>query len=246
VQYEDRISIATPEGVSVELVLAGVGSRFAAAFLDTIIQFTAVILLGVAAGALRNTIARAVATVGIFLVFLGYDIVFEAWNGGRTPGKMAGGLRVVRANGTPIGFFTSAVRNLLRLIDILPFFYIVGMITVLASSKNQRLGDLAAGTVIVRQRRGDSASSVDALVARRTLEGPEDSSGWDVSAVTADEISTVQRFLDRRASLTGGARVRLGNDLADRLRPKVVAPNADPRAERFLEELVAVKSARGF
>jgi hypothetical protein len=64
--------------------------------------------------------------------------------------------------------------------------------------------------------------------------------------VTADEISTVQRFLDRRASLTGGARVRLGNDLADRLRPKVVAPNADPRAERFLEELVAVKSARGF
>jgi hypothetical protein len=120
------------------------------------------------------------------------------------------------------------------------------MIAVLASSKNQRLGDLAAGTVIVRQRRGDGASGVDALVARQAPVGPDDPSGWDVSAVTADEIATVQRFLDRRSSLTGAARARLGQELSERLRPKVVAPNADPQPERFLEELVAVKSSRGY
>ncbi|MDQ1397616.1 MAG: hypothetical protein QOG64_2875, partial [Acidimicrobiaceae bacterium] len=97
--YEDRISIATPEGVAVDLVLAGVGSRFSAAILDTAIQFIAVIILGVAAGQLRNAIARIVATVAVFLVFLAYDVVFETWNGGRTPGKMVAGLRVVRVNG---------------------------------------------------------------------------------------------------------------------------------------------------
>jgi hypothetical protein len=149
-------------------------------------------------------------------------------------------------NGAPVGFLTSAARNLLRVIDILPAFYLVGMVTVLASSRNQRLGDLAAGTVIVRQRRGDSRSALDALVARSIPVEPVDATGWDVSAVTAAEIATVQRFLDRRPTLTSGARIRLGNDLAERLRPKVVAPNADSDAERFLENLVAVKASRGY
>ena len=254
--YEDRISIHTPEGVSVDLSLAGVGSRFTAALIDGLIQYAALIgvVLGLAAVSSEPTGASAAFTAAAFFlasfaIFFGYDIAFETLNSGRTPGKQASGIRVVRTSGAPVGLTTSAVRNLLRLVDILPGMYLVGIVAVLASSRNQRLGDMAAGTLVVRDRLGGRRLALAGLDLG--LGTPAGDGGnhawvaWDVSAVTADELATVRRFLDRRHSLLPDARARLAYQLASRLRPKVAGPPDDLHPETFLAELTAAKGARG-
>jgi uncharacterized RDD family membrane protein YckC len=254
VQYEDRLSIPTPEGVELQLTLAGVGSRFVATLVDQVIQWSiiiALILLVDLVGGGAETFGLEPGTplvVGAFVMLvlavqLGYDVAFEVLASGRTPGKRWTGLRVVKLGGAPVGFLTSAVRNLLRIVDALPGFYAVGIIAVLASSRNQRLGDLAAGTLVVRER-GDGRTRARRRAAPAPPPPPRWAE-WDVSSVTADELATVRRFLDRRDTLTVEARRRLSEELARRLRPKVVCPDGeDERPEVFLEELAAVKSAR--
>src|SRR5215208_2572003 len=156
-EYEDRVRISTPEGVDVELTLAGIGSRFIAAIMDLLVQgavvLAAAIILGVTAGN-ASSAAVAVFTIVFFLVFFGYDVLFEVRSRGRTLGKRWTGLRVVRTGGSPVTFVPSCVRNVMRLVDILPLFYAVGMCTIFFTSRNQRLGDLAAGTLVVRERTG--------------------------------------------------------------------------------------------
>ncbi len=102
--------------------------------------------------------AAAIYVVVVFLFFWGYDVAFEVLASGRTPGKRWNGLQVVRSGGQPITFLPSATRNLLRLIDWLPSLYLVGIVSILASAKNQRVGDILAGTVVVRERRAGIAS----------------------------------------------------------------------------------------
>lgn len=245
--FDDRVTIATPEGVDLEIVLAGLGSRFAATLLDLAIQFGAIIALAMALG-LGASSGYVVAAyfVLVFLVLFAYDIVFETWNQGRTIGKLAAGIRVVRTSGQPANFLTSAVRNLIRIVDFLPAFYGIGMIAVVVTPKNQRLGDLAANTYVVRERRAQSPAVVpaQAWAPPATAEAPY--MAWDVSAVTADEVATVRRFLERRHGLDPGARAQLGWDLGTRLRAKVagVTDHNAPTPEAFLEGLAAAKSAR--
>ena len=249
--YEDRISIATPEGVDVQLTLAGVGSRFIAAVIDQLIQWAIIIAgtVGLALvggeGAVDDSDSAAVAIAFfvalVFVVQFTYDVLFETLASGRTPGKRWTGLRVVRTTGAPVGFVTSAVRNLLRLVDALPGMYAVGIVAVLVSSRNQRLGDMAAGTLVVRERRGGRSRAAMIPPPTRSWAPPP---AWDVSAITPDELATVRRFLDRRATLAPDARARLANELALRLRPKVVGPPEHQEAEAFLEDLSAAKAAR--
>ena len=127
-EYEDRLRIATPEGVDVELTLAGIGSRFIAATIDFTIQgltlFAVALLLGIVGGdGDEGGIRVAVFTIAFFLIFFGYDVLFEVRSRGRTPGKRWTGLRVVRTGGQPVTFVPSSVRNVMRLIDILPVSY---------------------------------------------------------------------------------------------------------------------------
>jgi uncharacterized RDD family membrane protein YckC len=154
-EYEDRLRIATPEGVDLELTLAGIGSRFIAATLDLMVQGTvllaAAILLGVTGGGAGGVATAAFAIVS-FLVFFAYDVLFEVRSRGRTLGKRWTGLRVVRTGGSPVTFVPSSVRNVMRLVDILPLFYAVGMFSIFFTSRNQRLGDLAAGTLVVHAK----------------------------------------------------------------------------------------------
>jgi uncharacterized RDD family membrane protein YckC len=245
--YEDRISVATPEGVTIEATLAGVGSRAAAAIVDQTIRLAVIIallILQAVAGGGRDTpsgLFLAFLFTAVFLVQFGYDVLFETLASGRTPGKRWLGLRVVRVGGGPVGFVASALRNVLRIVDSLPGFYLVGILAVLFTSKNQRLGDLAAGTIVVLERKHRPA-----VPAPRPAAAAEDDAGlWDTSAVTAEEVATVRRFLDRRASLTPDARDRLAMEMATRLGPKVVGPPRHWDPEEFLEYLVATKAARG-
>ena len=246
--YEDRVSIATPEGVEMELVLAGLGSRMVATIVDTLIIGTTLLalwvvgLFGAAGGEDIAGVMVALMSVASFLVLFGYGIAFETLTSGRTPGKRVAGLRVVRAGGEPPGFLACAVRNLMRLVDILPGFYAVGAVAIFVSPRNQRLGDLAAGTLVVRERRGarlgrPAARADDWAAADRYA-------AWDVSGITAFELVTVRRFLERRHNLDGYSRSRLARDLANRLRPRVAgAPEGQP-PEEFLEALAALKAGR--
>jgi uncharacterized RDD family membrane protein YckC len=241
-EYEDRVRISTPEGVDVELTLAGIGSRFIAATLDLMVQgavlLAAGLLLGVIGGDGEGWSVAAFSIV-FFLVFFAYDVLFEVRSRGRTLGKHWTGLRVVRTGGRPVTFVPSCVRNVMRIVDVLPAMYAIGMLSIFVTGRNQRLGDLAAGTLIVRERPGGlpyvstpfPASTVDAV-------------GWDVSAVSASDIGTVRQFLARREELELGARDDLANDLERRLRPLVAGAPEGLDAEDFLERLSAAKSER--
>jgi uncharacterized RDD family membrane protein YckC len=248
-EIDDRITIATPEGVDLELTLAGVGSRFVSALVDLMLQI--VLLVGVsgvgaAVGAFGNGYGSVVVLIASFLVFAAYDVLFEVFASGRTPGKRLNGLRVVRMDGSPITFFTSAIRNVLRIVDILPFVapYLVGIVTILVTRRNQRLGDVAAGTLVVRERTEQPSLRELRTAQPQPLPAPA-ANAWDATAVTADELAAVRSFLTRRYELTHEARYRLAADLAGALRPKVVGAPESLGSEAFLEKLAVAKVPRG-
>ena len=239
-QLDDRITIATPEGVAIDVVLAGLGSRFLARLLDSVIQILAIIALAVMIGAADGSgIVRAVVIVLIFLVVFVYDVAFEVLNHGRTPGKLAAGIRVVGDAGEPVRFLASAIRNIVRLVDFLPVFYLVGSISIVATRHDQRLGDLAAGTVVARDRFPGLAHAAAPITVT-----PDLVATWDVSAIRPEEVHAVRQFLDRRLSLRWPARSYFAVDLANRLGPRVVGvpPNSHP--EYVLEGIVVAKQHR--
>ncbi len=238
---DDRVMIATPEGVSLELVLAGVGSRFIARLLDTLIQVA--IIIALALGIYFTSapgIVRAVVRVLLFLVTFGYDVPFEVLNGGRTIGKAAAGIRVVGGLGEPVGFLASAIRNILRIVDFLPALYIGGVIAMVATPRDQRLGDLAAGTIVVRDRfpgLGNDPSAPPTVPVEAVA-------SWDVSALDQVELATIHQFLDRRLALPIPVRAHFASELALRVGPKVVGAPYGTHPEYLLEGVVVAKQAR--
>jgi uncharacterized RDD family membrane protein YckC len=240
----ETLRIATPEGVSLELPLAGIGSRFVALLVDTLLQslaFVALIVLLIVADAGGFAAAAVMAVTGFVLVFV-YPVAFELGAAGRTPGKRWSNLRVVCDDAAPITFRASALRNLLRLVDALPGMYLVGAIAIFATSNNQRLGDLAAGTIVVREpRAGAQFAQPIAPVGEAEL---EDLPAWDVSGLRDTELAALRRFLERRHALDVVPRNLLARDLADRLRPRVGGVGADLAPERFLELIAALRSIR--
>jgi uncharacterized RDD family membrane protein YckC len=252
VEYADHVEIATPEGVDLEVELAGLGSRFLGELIDyaakgLLIGALALILLGIA-----NGVATAIFIVASFLVWFGYDVLFEVLANGRTPGKSAIGIRVVRTGGQPVGFLSSSVRNLVRLVDGPLTSYVAGMVSIIVSKRNQRLGDMAAGTLVVREPPApkDSgqarAASPGMVVAYPPPPPPPDPDApqWDVSAVTQQELAAVRQFLSRRHTLEAVARRRIATQLAEGLGERVAGAPPDLAPEDFLEQLAQAKSAR--
>ncbi len=242
---DDRLRIVTPEGVAIELITAGIGSRFLAGMLDITIQMFALMVIGqVATFGFDNGYAAAIGGVTFFLVLFAYPILFEVLNHGRTPGKLAAGIRVVRIDGSPVRTTGSVLRNILRLIDgwmVITFFlFPVGFITAFVTRHAQRLGDLAAGTVVIRDRL-QTADRIDPTYMATPR--PADLS-WDVGGVTADEVFVTRRYLERRAALPMNARIQLSHQLAGRLRAHV--PGLDPtvQGEQLLEWVLARKDGR--
>src|SRR3974390_2675776 len=158
----DQLSIETPELVNIEMPLAGIGSRFIAVLVDTLLWAAGLFVLGLvfwivvpavrAFSQLSYQWVAAIVTLTLFLLNWGYFTLFEAFANGRTPGKRIARIRVIQRSGRPIGLFESMARNFVRYIDQIPFFYAVGVITMFVPRQHQRLGDLAAGTLVVRDR----------------------------------------------------------------------------------------------
>ena len=168
-QY-DGLFIATPERVSFAYQLAGLGSRSVAQLLDLVILAVALIAFGVGiiAAHVDGNVASLAFIVVVFLLTNGYFLFFEGLWSGQTPGKRVMRLRVVSGAGQPVTFEQALTRNLVRNFDFLPFGYGIGFIALFANGRGKRLGDLAAGTVVVRERASISLSQLVAT-AQATL-----------------------------------------------------------------------------
>src|ERR1700682_290633 len=146
--------VPTPERVSFDYQVAGLGTRAIAQLLDLLV--VAGILLAVyfvafaAAAANANTVATLIAIIGSFVVIFGYFWVSESLWSGQTIGKKAFRLRAVGDRGEPITFGQAGIRNIVRIVDFLPYAYGVGLVVLFVNGKGKRLGDLAAGTLVVK------------------------------------------------------------------------------------------------
>jgi uncharacterized RDD family membrane protein YckC len=251
VELEDRITIATAEGVELELQLAGLGSRMIAGGIDFALQLVAVGVVAAATGVVASSsgggIAVAVFAVLAFAILYLYNVLFEVLGGGRTPGKRWNQLRVVRVSGGPVDVAASAIRNVLRLIEGPTLLGIPAMVSILATRRNQRLGDLAAGTLVIREQprerrlRGRRARRAAARANPVPAAVGEDT-GWDVSAVSAQELAMIRRYLDRRETLDPAARRELAFQLQQGLRAKVAGVPERLSPERFLEAIAERKA----
>jgi uncharacterized RDD family membrane protein YckC len=255
---EDILVIETPERVPLHFALASIGNRFIACAIDHAIQALALGLIGLSVAILMSfpsieevvsSAPKWVLAVGILVVFLilaGYFAFFEwAWSG-QTPGKRWLKLRVLREDGRPITFWEAAVRNLLRTMDMMPApFYSIGLISVFSTTRDQRIGDMVAGTVVVREREAEApefsqvfATPVSDPALRRSFK-PVDFTA-SLSSLTEGEIQVVETFLRRRWDLSDVPRQwmawRVSLPILFKLRP-----NYDVTTftyEGFLEELL--------
>ena len=234
-------SVLTPERVSLQYDIAGIGSRGAAAIVDTLIQSVALMVIflaltaGLAAGSAflsgsgpgAATLSLALFVLAVFAIADGYYILFEIiWNG-QTPGKRMVGIRVIRENGYPMRPIDAVIRNLVRMVDWLPGAYGVGVLTMLLNKRSKRLGDFASGTIVVRE--GSRGAGALLMPAAESAE----SRGVRLSSADA---TLVRDFLLRRVSLDPRARADLALRLAAVLAQRY-ALTLDGEPEAFLERL---------
>ena len=220
------VDVETPELVVLSYTIAGVGSRASAAMLDYLICIVSFILLVVAVmqfgsvnvlGLSADTSAAwAIAVIGLFqfAVLWLYYVLFEALMDGQTPGKRIMSLRVVRDGGLAVNFEASAIRNLVRIVDMQPaFLYAIGMVSTVANSSGKRLGDIAAGTLVVKE---DLTSQPMVTQASRRHPTPD---ALTVTAhLTEDQFALLDRFVQRRMEFESARRNELATNLVERFK----------------------------
>lgn len=262
----DQLSIDTPELVSIYMPLAGIGSRFIAIFIDYLLWAAVGIVLTVIAaivlpglsvfGHISFNWAAGIYILILFLIQWGYFTLFEAFNNGRTPGKHVAKIRVIHRSGRAISFVESLARNLVRVVDYLPGLYAVGLLSIFLTRQNQRLGDLVAGTLVVRDRpietphwgelgsrelgsRTITAPAFEASSAsqlrtaphlRVVLPAPQ------VARLSAADLAVLEGFFARRLDMALETRAALAERIATAIRAKsgLVLPD-DTAVETFLE-----------
>src|ERR1035438_4999730 len=255
----DTHTIETPEQIPLEFAVAGIGSRFLALLIDTLIQFgvgiallLTVAVLGVAL-TFRNTpgfsqAAGVLLIVSAFLLFFGYFAIFElVWNG-QTPGKRMIGIRVVKDSGRPLTAAETIGRNLMRIVDSLPSFYAVGIIAAVCNSQNKRLGDFVAGSIVVRERSlQEMKPDLQNIQAQSPAESPAQSPApsnaaaalpllpLGAQALSMEDLTLIDTFLHRRHSLEMIVRARMAHEVFDRVKDKLSLPPGDASVESILE-----------
>jgi len=266
IETEETLIIETPERVPLAFALASIGNRFLAVLIDHFIQYMTLLIVAWAFIAISGvgdldsfertellaqmskwTIALMILV--LFLIFSGYFIFFEwLWNG-QTPGKRLMRLRVIREDGRPITLWEAVARNLLRIFDAAPGFffpiYSLGLVSIFLSNRDQRFGDMFAGTVVIRERTDEAPTFEETFsnqisdAAFRRVQKRTDFQG-DVAQVTQDEIEVVESFLRRRWDLTERQRLWMAWRVALPIMYKI-KPEYDLQTftyEGFLEELL--------
>ena len=264
IETEETLIIETPERVPLAFALASIGNRFLAVAIDHFIQYLSIFIIvwafynlsGVGGATTADTVFQempkwtiAILILIIFVLFTGYFVLFEWLWDGQTPGKRLLKLRVIREDGRPITLWEALARNLLRIFDAVPGFvlpvYSVGLIVIFLSSRDQRVGDMFAGTVVIRERTDEAptfeetfSNPVSDAAFRRVQKRTEFQA--EVNLITESEIEVVESFLRRRWDLTDRQRTWMAWRVALPLMYKL-KPNYDLQTftyEGFLEELV--------
>lgn len=213
---DETLNIHTPENVAFDYQVAGIGSRFLSTLADTLLigllQLVVIVtylvilsLFGVDPSGSAAAWVTAIFILIVFVFYWGYYILFEIFWNGQTPGKRWSGLRIIRSDGTPITLSEALIRNLVRIVDILPAMYGVGVITMFVDQRSRRLGDIAAGTLVVHDR---TPISIQSLSAKRDIHlrpwAMEKISldGFPIERLTNDDLNLIEDFLGRRDQLT--------------------------------------------
>ena len=249
----ETLTITTPEQVGFKYVLAGLGSRATAFIVDTLFRVLLILFIfvviglvgrwlpaldptGVLAGLSKNWIL-ALGALAYGVIDLGYFLVFEALWSGQTPGKRLQKLRVIKVNGQPIGWLESAIRNILRAADILLGFYPLGLLVMFLSQRSQRIGDYAAGTVVIVERRRNVPMDRTRLRSTAKLKLPDIE--LHLSTLEPDQYQLLRSFLQRREQMEQSHRRQLARLLAQRLMKRWgIKPRPNITNESFLEEVV--------
>jgi len=236
-------SIATPENVELRLELAGLGNRMLAAGIDTSILFSALLAifatLGCVAWYFRSSMdAGSFTAFGAYFLMLaislslvvpfGYFIFFEGLWHGQTPGKKIAHIRVIDQKGQPIGWTASFVRNLIRIVD--QQVLMVGLLSMLLDKNERRLGDFAAGTLVIRERMPE-------VFAETQLNEKQPSALIDVGRIAPEEYNLLVTYFKRRTKLPAMERRKLSSRLDEHFRSKL-GLDADGRPpETLLEDV---------
>jgi uncharacterized RDD family membrane protein YckC len=253
----DQLSIETPELVAIQMPIAGIGSRFIALLVDYLIWIPGILIVGRVFGYFLPSISafnklseQWAFAIYLFLIFLfnwGYFTLFEAFWNGRTPGKRVARIRVIERSGRPIGLFESMARNFIRYVDQIPFFYAVGAIAIFVTKDHQRLGDLAAGTLVVRDRIEEAPASNDrtrtftANIFTPAVSGPEPRTSFTlpdhgVAKLSSADLQVLESFFARRLDMPLETREALAQRIALAIQTKSgLEPPVGVSAETFLE-----------
>lgn len=246
----EKLSIETPEQVRLEYSLAGLGSRFLAIAFDSIVQgligliaLLAMVIITpavVAAGSILAMWLIALYVIFFFLLFWGYFAFFEIiWNG-QTPGKRQAKIRVIKEDGRSISVYDALLRNLVRFVDLMPGIYGVGVCSIALSGQNKRLGDYAAGTVVVHD------APADALTPAALETGADaQAAGYPTSQLGVEDLELIETFLQRRYDLPLDIRSTTAQRIADRIRVKLAIDQNDLSNEDFLAEVARAKRSTG-
>lgn len=253
----DQLNIETPELVAIQMAIAGIGSRFIALLVDYLIWIPGILIVGrlfgyllPSLGAFNKLSEQWAFAIYLFLVFLfnwGYFTLFEAFWNGRTPGKRVARIRVIERSGRPIGLFESMARNFIRYVDQIPFFYAVGAIAIFVTKDHQRLGDLAAGTLVVRDRieeapvSSDTTRTFTASLFAPAIPSPEPHSAFtlpehDVAKLSSADLQVLESFFARRLDMPLETREALAQRIASAIQAKSgLEPPLGASVETFLE-----------
>jgi uncharacterized RDD family membrane protein YckC len=245
-QTEDQIKVDTPEQIALEFPLAGIGSRFMAIALDTLLQgllYIVGIFVLIAAAKYAHTLpgslswvpaswVPALVVLFIFCIYWGYFATFEILWKGRTPGKRAAGIRVIKDSGRALNVYEVIGRNLMRAVDALPTLYIVGIVTMMISKKNQRLGDYLVGSIVVHDKPGDEIHPDWSSATEAAFPSSE------LSKMTPEELVLIETYLHRRSSLADGHRDATAYKIASRITAKTgIEPAPGQSLDEFLENI---------
>lgn len=250
-ESDERMAIRTPEHVELQFLLAGAGNRFLALLVDLLIQGMAllgVFVMGNALWAVGGLPRRFVNVHGLwllagmilmlFFVQWGYFTLFETVWAGQTPGKRLVKIRVIREDGRPIGFAEAAIRNLLRaVLDSQPFnLYVVGFLAGILNARFKRLGDFAAGTVVIRERRQAVPAGGSRL--RTPAQPVLAQAGPRVRQLTREEAAMLQAYLRRRDELDPKTRSTMAQKIAVSLMQRLgITQPVDMSYDAFLDYL---------
>lgn len=247
---EEEVDIKTPEFVSLKYKLAGLGSRGAAIIIDqlllTIANIAIILFLVFFTDTFvvpESTIPMVIAIIVIFILNYGYFFIAEYFFGGKTVGKRMLGIRVIQENGHGITLLSSFIRNLLRIVDSMPASYFIGMLFVFFNSRHKRLGDLAAGTIVVHERKakktGKPTEIEKEITSRGLSQDSLDLETWALRSLGMKEWELIKTYADRLLQLPITERKALTNQMANRLFPKIDLEVGN-RSQEELENILLV------